>query len=218
MDLRETIRSTGAVRSFRPDPVPHDELVGVFDDARFAPSGGNRQPWRVAIIDDTDIRAAIGRATKPVWDDYMGAASAGQTPFNVVNYEPVEPIDVPNVLIDQITDTAAVPVVAVVAADLSKVAAMDTDVGRLPLAAGASLYPFCWNALLAARSRGLGGVLTTFAARVEPELRDVLALPASWAIGAVLFLGYPEHQPTKLRRDEPASFMYRDRYDQPVTS
>ena len=30
----------------------------MLDDARFAPSGGNRQPWRVAIVKDPAIGAA----------------------------------------------------------------------------------------------------------------------------------------------------------------
>src|SRR5712691_1951274 len=46
VDLIETLRSTGAAREFRPDPVPDDVLARVLDTARFAPSGGNRQAWR----------------------------------------------------------------------------------------------------------------------------------------------------------------------------
>ena len=48
---------------------------------------------------------------------------------------------------------------------------VDGDVGRVPMTGGASIYPFCWNVLLAARSRGLGGVLTTFLSRAEPLLK-----------------------------------------------
>ena len=56
---------------------------------------------------------------------------------------------------------------------------------------GASIYPFCWNVLLAARERGLGGVLTTFLSRVEPESAPLLELPEHHALAATIFLGLP---------------------------
>ncbi|MBO0894185.1 MAG: nitroreductase family protein, partial [Acidimicrobiales bacterium] len=45
MDLVETLRTTGAVRVFTDDPVPDEVVWRILDTARFAPSGGNRQPW-----------------------------------------------------------------------------------------------------------------------------------------------------------------------------
>lgn len=46
MDLLDTIRSTGAVRGFTDVPVSDATVADVLEAARFAPSGGNRQPWR----------------------------------------------------------------------------------------------------------------------------------------------------------------------------
>src|SRR5205085_2218533 len=57
-----------------------------------------------------------------------------------------------------------VPVVLVLLADLRALAAIDRDLPRYTLAGGASIYPFAWNLLLAARAEGLGGVITTGAA------------------------------------------------------
>ncbi len=47
----------------------------------------------------------------------------------------------------------------------------------LPIGRGASIYPFCWNVLLAARRRGLGGVMTTFLSRAEPAAVPFLGSP-----------------------------------------
>ena len=58
LDLVDTLRSTGAVRQFRPDPVADDVLARLLDTARFAPSGGNRQGWRVIVVKDPATRAA----------------------------------------------------------------------------------------------------------------------------------------------------------------
>ena len=43
------------------------------------------------------------------------------------------------------------PVVLLVAADLRRIALMDGNLDRTPMTGGASVYPFCWNLLLAAR-------------------------------------------------------------------
>ncbi len=69
---------------------------------------------------------------------------------------------------------------------------MDRDLDRIALTPGASVYPFCWSILLAARQRGLGGVMTTFLSRVEPAAAPELGLPDHHALAATIFLGVPE--------------------------
>jgi nitroreductase len=212
MDLHDAITTTGAVRRFRPDPVDHRTVLDILDDARFAPSGGNRQPWRVAIVDSSDIRRGMADLMQPVWDEYIAAGESGQTPFNHVDYE--RPADVApdrqNELLYRIDD---VPVVLAVAADLRSVALMDGHLDRPALTGGGSIYPFCWSILLAARSRGLGGVMTTFLSRAEPQAAELLGLPEDHALAAVMFLGVPEHQPTRLTRRHAEAFTTVDRFD-----
>ncbi len=216
LQLGEAIRTTGAVRAFTGEPVDHALLYALLDDARFAPSGGNRQAWRVAVIEDRAKRVELGRMMQEVWDDYVREGSTGRTPFNVIDtaelardgVAPIAPA-VPNDLLDKITE---IPVVLVVAADLAQIAMMDKDLDRSTITGGASIYPFCWNVLLAARSRGLGGVITTFLARAEHEAAPLLDLPNGWAIAATIFVGHPVHQPTKLRRSAVESFATRDSF------
>jgi hypothetical protein len=59
LDLVATLRSTGAVRQFLPEPVPDDVVARVLDTARFAPSGGNRQGWRVIVVKDAATRSTL---------------------------------------------------------------------------------------------------------------------------------------------------------------
>ena len=47
---------------------------------------------------------------------------------------------------------AQAPVVLVVGVDLRVVASMDQDLSRVGVVSGASIYPFVWNILLAARN------------------------------------------------------------------
>jgi nitroreductase len=149
---------------------------------------------------------------RPVWDEYLAAAATGQTPFNPVAFEPPDTITdgQPNELLDQIEH---IPVVLAVAADLERIALMDGQLERPPITGGASVYPFCWSVLLAARARGLGGVMTTFLSRVEPAAVAFLGLPPDHAVAATIFLGRPEHQPTQLRRAAVATFATVDRFD-----
>ena len=62
MDLRDGIRTTGAVRGFTEQAVDDSTLYEILDDARFAPSGGNRQPWRVAVVQDLTLRRNLADA------------------------------------------------------------------------------------------------------------------------------------------------------------
>lgn len=214
MDLRDTIRSTGSVREFTDEPVPDELVADILDDARFAPSGGNRQPWRVVSVRDAETRRLLGELTQPIWNEYWASQLEGGVPFNSVDYRRPTTIEhVPNPLVEQIE---TIPAVLVVAADLRRIVAMDRELDRTAIVPGASIYPFCWNILLAARARGLGGVLTTFLAKEEPVVGPRLHLPGHHAIAAVVFLGRPVHQPTRLRREAVTSFATIDTFDGPT--
>ncbi len=211
MELRHALRTNGAVRDFKDEPVPASVVTEILDDARFAPSGGNRQPWKVVSVHDPKIRRSLAALMQPVWDEYKASQRDGVVPYNSIDYRtPSDIRHAPNPLLDRIE---SIPVVLVIAAELAKIVAMDKDLERTAIVPGASIYPFCWNAMLAARSRGLGGVMTTFLARHEPEAAGILNLPADHALAAVLFLGYPVRQPTKLKREPVAVFATIDTFD-----
>ena len=80
---------------------------------------------------------------------------------------------------------------------------------------GASIYPFVWSLLLAARTEGLGGVTTTVAIRREEEVRALFGIPDTVAVAALVVLGRPVHQPGRLRRAPVADFTWVDRYEGP---
>lgn len=211
MDLSEALRGTGSARRFTDEPVGDATVAAILDDARFAPSGGNRQPWRVAVVKDLTIRRQLADLMTSVWHEYVGESrDASQAPFALGRSTGAEPVAEPNGLLDEIE---RVPVVLSIAADLNKIALMDSDVGRPPITGGASIYPFCWSILLAARVRGLGGVLTTFLSRAEQLAAPVLGLPPDHAIAATIFLGRPVHLSTKLTRAPVSTFATVDRFD-----
>jgi len=48
--VSEALRARISCRAFKPDPLPFELLRGILDAARWAPSGGNLQPWRVIAV------------------------------------------------------------------------------------------------------------------------------------------------------------------------
>ena len=59
MELDRVLESAGTCRYYRPDPVPAAVLRRVLDAARWAPSGGNRQPVRFVAVREAATRARL---------------------------------------------------------------------------------------------------------------------------------------------------------------
>ncbi len=223
MELIETLRTTGAVRDFVGAEVPDDTVYRLLDTARFAPNGGNRQAWRVIVVKDGRLRRALRDAYLPGWYEYLAQAGAGLTPWAAVTDRELERRAVAGA--PAIARSAAdgpggfaehfdqVPVMLVLLADLAGLATVDRDVDHYTMVGGASIYPFAWSILLAARDEGLAGVMTTMLVREEESVKELLGIPESVSVAAVLALGRPVHQPTRLRRQPVEAFATVDRFD-----
>jgi nitroreductase len=80
------------------------------------------------------------------------------------------------------------------------VSSVDSGMGRVPVTAGGSAFPFAHNILLAARDVGYGGHLTSVLARQEPAFRELLGIPDEFILATLLPIGRPVREITKLRR------------------
>ena len=215
MELYEVMRTTFAARQHRPEEVDDDTLYRILDNARFAPSGGNRQGWRVIIIRDEEKRKALEPLISPVMLRYRAMVAAGENPFNTIEASSVaahafENEELPAEFLEQFTQA---PVLLLILVDLKVVASMDAELDRVGVISGASIYPFAWNILLAARNEGLGGTLTTFLSANEPKVKQLFAIPDEYAVCALLPIGKPVKQLTKLRRKEVSEFATIDSFD-----
>jgi nitroreductase len=222
VELRDALRSTGAVREFRDEPVTDEVIERILETARFAPSGGNRQGWRVIVIKDRDTRERLRDIYTDVWYEYLAQGAAGLTPW-----APVTDRDAETAALTRAGEMRAaaeqgpggfaehfdqVPVLVAVLADMRYLAAVDRDLDRYTLVGGASIYPFVWSILLAAHDEGLGGVLTTMVIHREPEVKELLAIPDEMAVVAVVALGHPVSRAQRLTRTPVSSFTSVDRY------
>tara|TARA_B100000470_G_scaffold61215_1_gene46279 strand:+ start:206 stop:892 length:687 start_codon:yes stop_codon:yes gene_type:complete len=218
MDLQEAMRTTFACREFTDDPVSDEVLHRILDVARFAPSGGNRQGGHVVVVRDKGVRQRLGELCGPTLRLYAAQVAAGESPFNTVVPSAVDEataLDTPTDRFALFEHLGDVPVALVISVDLAAVASMDKDLDRVGLVTGASIYPLVWNILLAARAEGLGGVVTTAVVPAEAEVRHLLDLPETHAVAALLPLGVPVRQLTRLTRLPVEEFTTVDRFDGP---
>lgn len=221
MDLIDALRTTGAVREFTDQPVGDDVVARILETARFAPSGGNRQGWRVVLVKDPALRRGVRDLYLDGWHDYLAMTAAGLTPWAPVTDRAAEsaalaaagPPPPPGTSerrgFAENLDT--VPVMLALLADLRALAAVDRDLDRYTFAGGASVYPFAWSILLAARTEGLAGVITTMPIRREADVLTLLGAPDHFALAGVLVLGHPVRRPRRLTRAPLADFATIDR-------
>ncbi len=219
------LRSTGAVREFLPAPVGDDVVYRLLDTARFAPNGGNRQAWRAVVVRDPARKAALRDLYLPGWYEYLAQSAAGLVPWAPVTDREAEASAIegaaafaevsaagPGGFAEHLDD---VPVLILVLADLRKLATVDRDLGHYTLVGGASVYPFVWSLLLAARAEGLAGVVTTMVVRREAEVRALFDIPDHVVVAALVALGHPVRQPSRLTRRPVEEFSTVDAYDGP---
>jgi len=78
VDIIEAIRTRRSIRAFKPDPIPKKVLEELLDVCRWAPSGGNTQPWHFAVLGGKlldEVTARLEEKAKTSWDgnDYTDA-------------------------------------------------------------------------------------------------------------------------------------------------
>ena len=218
MDLNEALTTTPATREFTDDPVDDKTVLRLLEVARFAPNGGNRQGWHVLVIRDAATREALVEACDPGARRYAAQSAAGESPWNSIHPTRVDAATIAATPLPAglLAPYRTAPVLLMVCVDLSVVASVDSGLDRVGVISGASIYPFVWSILLAARGEGLGGVMTTMPVSSEPALQTRLGIPAHVAIAAVIPLGRPVKQVTKLRRGPVAEFARLERWDGPA--
>lgn len=214
MELYEVMRTAFSARQFTDEPVPDEVLLRIIENARFAPSGGNRQGWHIIVVRDAATKSAIGDLAIPAAKQYAAQVQAGENPWNTIVPTKVDAATIEATVAPAglVGTYAAAPVVLVVCVDLGVVASVDSELERVGVISGASIYPLVWNILLAARNEGYGGALTTMPIHEEPGLQALLGIPAQVAVAAVLPIGRPVRQLTKLKRKPVGDGMHFERW------
>jgi nitroreductase len=216
MELFDAMRCAPTSRRFTDEPVSADILRAVFDSARFAPSGGNRQGWRVVVVRDAELRRALRDLYLPHWHRYMeltGGAQMLREPdgFDATRVRMIERADEYARHLDE------VPVHLVVGVALGDVLATDSKLPRQSIVGGASIYPFVQNVLLGLRDAGLGAALTTLLVPAEPDVKALLGFPEDVALAAHVGVGHrADPWPKRLARRAVEEFAFGERFGEPL--
>ena len=217
MDLYEAMRCAPTSRNFKPEPVPHELLIRALEAARFAPSGGNRQGWRVVVVEDLDRRRALRELYLPRWRAYMEQTGAAQ-----MLADP-ERFDERRVRMIRRADEYAarleeVPMHLVIGVRLEDLAVTDAELPRQSIVGGASIYPFVQNLLLALRAEGLAAAMTTLLVPAEAEVKQLLGIPEEIALAAHIGVGYrADAWPKQLSRRPVEEFAFSERFGEPLS-
>jgi nitroreductase len=190
VDLLEGMATTRAIRRFRPDPIPDEDLARIFFAATRAPSGSNRQPFRFVVLRDgpvaVEAKALLGEAFRRGW-----AVKAREDSYSLDDESPKA--RAARAMQHFVDHFESIPVVVLPCLQRYR-APTPTE--------GGSVYPACQNLLLAARALGYGGVITMWHAFVEPQLRTLLSIPDDVLLAATIPLGRPlggGHGPVRRR-------------------
>ena len=190
LGLYDALMTTRAMRRFTDEPVTDEDIADCLRAAVQAPSGGNIQPYQFLVVTDPDLRARIGAIYLKACNRYAPAVAAITPPAKT---EEAARRHERNVAVsDELAHTLGdVPVhVLVLMPKISMV--VDDDEGSMDVGPTyASVYPAVQNLMLAARSKGLGTVLTTVYRVYEDEVREVCGIPDRFEVVALLPIGHP---------------------------
>ena len=213
-ELYEIMRCAPSTRTFTDEPVPRELLERVLENARFAPSGGNRQGWRVIIVTDAAIRRRLRELYQEPWEAYM-VKTGGRAALDAGEDSglPAGRLRMLRGADDYAHTFDQVPVHLVVCVELEALAITDAELDRPSIVGGASVYPFVQNVLLGLRREGLGASFTTLLVPAEPALRQLLAIPDGVAVAGHISLGHrADPWPKELTRKPVQEFAFGDRY------
>ena len=193
MPLGEAIFTQRAIRRFRPDPIPVDDIRLLVDAAVRAPNGGNRQVGRFLVVTDRDLLRQFGSLYREAWwakrrDE--GFAEYGDLP---AAFHPAAR------LAEEIGDAPCI------------VFALALEHGPAD-----SVIPAVQNLMLAARALGIGSVPTTLHPSVMTRFQELFGIPDSVGFHFCVPLGYPRGRFGPNRRRPTSETTFLDRWDSAV--
>ncbi len=186
----ESIMTARAIRRFTDEPVSDADLRTCLAAAQQAPSGGNVQPQQYLVLTEPEAKNVIGRWYRAAYDRYEASLA------DPVSFRDEAQADswrrtraASRYLADHLAEAPAIvlflqPIIPWTPSDADG----DMDIGRLD----ASVYPAVQNFCVAARSLGLGTVLTTvIRIHAAAVLAEVGVPDGRFEIAALVPVGRP---------------------------
>ncbi len=189
MELYDAMSTLRAVRRIKPDPIPEAVLDRVLTAAPWAPTGGNHQSWHMIVVKDRALKQGLEDLYRPHWMGYIPGYEAHMKDMPPAAAESSRRALESGTYLA--THMHEAPVICVFCFNPSHITVTDAEQPRVSVVGGGSVYPAVQNLLLAARSEGLGCVLTTLLCMEEPAVKKLLEIPNEWHTAAHVPLVYP---------------------------
>ena len=193
MPIGEARFTQRAIRRYKPDPIPIEDLRLIVEAAVKAPNGGTQQIARFLVITDRATLRGFGALYREAW--WAKRHDEGYADFDALpeRFHPAAGLA-----------DAMVDVPCVVLAFALRNGAAD------------SVIPAVQNLMLAARALGIGSVPTTLHPTVMARVYELFGIPDDVAFHFCVPLGYPQGNfgPNVRRPTSETTFL--DRWEAPV--
>src|SRR6266571_2881176 len=173
MSVGEAMFTQRAIRRFRPDPIPTEDIRLILEAAAKAPNGGNRQIARFLVVTDRALVREFGKLYHEAWWakrwDERRWTKLEDIPPEDKSYRAAAQ------LADEMKDAPCVVLALAV-----------------PPGSANSVIPACQNLMLAARALGIGSVPTTLHPSVMERFNKMFGIPNDLVFHFCIPLGYPQ--------------------------
>ncbi len=198
MQTLDTIISRQSSRAFLAREVSQHTITEILNAARWAPSGANMQPWRVAVVS--------GQSKQRIADAILTARKNGLESSPDYHYYPAEWFE-PYSQRRKTTGLALYSALGIGRDDKqARLDAWDNNyrffgapVGllvfvdcRLGKGSWIDIGMFLQNIMLAAQDAGLATCPQASIAEYPEIVRDILGIENNWALACGIALGYPD--------------------------
>jgi nitroreductase len=184
LSLDELLTTTRAVRK-RLDlerPVARQVVLDCLRVATQAPSGGNTQPWRWLVVDDPELRMGLADIYRKAYGPYIEMQKAA---VRAAGGDDDSPILRSSDFLAEHLHEVPVHVIPCLLTRLPERPSPADTAGFY-----GSILPAVWSFQLALRSRGLGSAFTTLHLHHEREAAELLGIPDTVTMTALLPVAY----------------------------
>ncbi|MGV9172244.1 MAG: nitroreductase family protein [Promethearchaeia archaeon] len=182
-DLIELIKKRWTARKFKSKPVAENDLKLILEAGRWAPSGGNKQPWELIIIKDPQLKQKIAEA-------YAEGLNLESLPERYLS-----------------------PPILIAVCIESRITRSYPNMMPAKFIVFGSIGTMVQNMCLVATSLGLSLSWGTQPKKIQGKLRKLLKIPEYINIPDILQLGYPAQERHSTNRREIKEFTHINTMD-----
>jgi nitroreductase len=212
--LLELVQKRRSTRVFKPIPIPDEYVNKIIEVARWAPSGGNSQPWEFIVVKKKEERESIVNFFKEQSAIVGKAEQAREPEKRFFSFKKLPQNGPPK---DGTPPFAAAPVLIIVCGDPRTKEAYPfkvmLDRGQPHFYSGLAITFLYMH--LAAATLGLGSQWVSASAMdlMQSRLKELLGIPLNLEIYDMMAVGYPAIEPNPRLVRSMDEIVHYDHYD-----